>query len=152
MQSGDALMWDKRKAAYAALFVLGLLVYARAAEIPGIVLTPVVPATVESASENTFSCLAVIYPYSTWQPNTNSSSQQPSSSPVPPYVEGSIDFSITNTGGSTVEAPWTLGIYNPVYTEVLQVHCLPSSQSHSARRNLKNAFASFSAARTWFRL
>ena len=109
------------KAAHAALWILCLLSFSKAADIPGIVLQPGVPDSAGAESGDTFSCLAVIYPYSTWQPNVNSSAQQPSSSPVPPYVEGSIDFSITNTGGNPVEAPWTLGVYNPVYTEVLQV-------------------------------
>lgn len=108
-----------------AAFIVALTVPAWSATIPGIVLEPGVPASAGVESEGTFSCLAVVYPYSTWQPSINASSQQPTSSPVPPYVEGAIDFSITNTGGSAVEAPWTLGIYNEAYTQVLQVIISP---------------------------
>lgn len=102
--------------------VIAAAVYTpKAAQIDGIVATPGIPNSAGTESDTSFNCLAVIYPYSTWQPSTNSSAIQPSSSPVPPYVEGSIDFSITNVGSNTLQAPWTLGIYNPVYTEVLQV-------------------------------
>lgn len=95
----------------------------QAAEIPGIVSTAGegIRPSVGAESEDTISCLAVIYPYSTWEPSLNSSAKQPTSSPVPPYVEGSIDFSLVNTGANSIEAPWTLGIYNPQYTQVLQV-------------------------------
>lgn len=104
-----------------AALVAAAIGTAKAAQIDGIVATPGLPDSAGTESDTSFNCLAVIYPYSTWQPATNSSAMQPSTSPVPPYVEGSIDFSIQNTGTNTLEAPWTLGIYNPTYTEVLQV-------------------------------
>ena len=109
--------------ALACLLALTFLRSSLAAELDGIVTTAgqgVMPR-LGAESEDTVSCLAVIYPYSTWQPNVNSSAKQPTSSPVPPYIEGSIDFSIVNTGTNSIEAPWTLGVYNPQYTEVLQV-------------------------------
>ncbi len=65
-------------------------------------------------------CLAVVRPYATWAPTVNSSSAQPTPSPVPPYVEGAIDFAIINESPVAVDVPWLIGIYNPLYTEVLQ--------------------------------
>lgn len=112
--------WSK---ALACLLALPFLRSSLAAQLDGIVTTAgqgIMPS-LGAESEDTVSCLAVIYPYSTWQPNVNSSAKQPTSSPVPPYVEGSIDFSIVNTGSNSIVAPWTLGVYNPQYTEVLQV-------------------------------
>lgn len=104
-----------------AAFLAALSIPAWTADIPGVVLEPGMPSSAGIESDEGFNCLAVIYPYSTWQPNVNSSDTQPTPSPVPPYVEGAIDFSITNVGANPVRAPWTLGIYNPVYTQVLQV-------------------------------
>ena len=119
--------------AWAAACAALLLAPVWTAEIEGIVEVPGIPSSVGAESTETISCLAVIYPYSTWQPTVNSSVQQPTTSPVPPYVEGSIDFSITNYGSSPIEAPWTLGIYNPVYTEILQVSIPASPVLHMLR-------------------
>lgn len=116
----SAASWSK---ALLPLLFLLTLQQLRAAQLPGIVTTAGegIRPSVGAESEDTISCLAVIYPYSTWEPVLNSSARQPTSSPVPPYIEGSIDFSIVNTGANTIEAPWTLGVYNPQYTQVLQV-------------------------------
>jgi len=105
----------------------------RAAEIPGIVSTAGegLQPSVDAESVETFSCLAVIYPYSTWQPNTNSSAKLPTPSPPPSFIEGSIDFSLVNLGTNPIEAPWTLGVYNPLYTQVLQVIFGPSTRVES---------------------
>ncbi len=124
--------WKRALASFLAITFLYFLQTSSAAQLDGIVTTAgegIMPS-LGAESEGTVSCLAVIYPYSTWQPNVNSSAKQPTSSPVPPYIEGSIDFSIVNTGSNTIEAPWTLGVYNPQYTEVLQVFLMPmTSQS-----------------------
>ena len=112
------------KRALACILAISFLRHSLAAQLDGIVTTAgegIMPS-LGAESEGTVSCLAVIYPYSTWQPNVNSSAKQPTSSPVPTYIEGSIDFSIVNTGSNVIEAPWTLGVYNPQYTEVLQVY------------------------------
>ena len=113
-----------------SLLLVAFLRSSSAAVIPGIVSTAGdgIKPSVGAESEDTISCLAVVYPYSTWEPLLNSSAKQPTSSPVPPYVEGSIDFSIVNTGSNPIEAPWTLGVYNPQYTQVLQVPYSPSVQ------------------------
>ena len=120
------------KRVLASVLAITFLHSSLAAHLDGIVTIPGegIRPLLGAESEGTVSCLAVIYPYSTWQPNVNSSAKQPTSSPVPPYIEGSIDFSIVNTGSNTIEAPWTLGVYNPQYTEVLQVFLMPmTSQS-----------------------
>ena len=105
------------------LLLASLPRHALAADIPGIVSTPGegLQESAGAESEDTISCLAVIYPYSTWQPSLNSTKQTPSTSPPPTYIEGSIDFALVNLGSNPIEAPWTLGVYNPLYTQVLQV-------------------------------
>lgn len=123
-----------------------------AATISGIDSQIFLPDSAGAESDDTVSCFAAIYPYSTWQPSINSSARQPTSSPVPPYVEGSIDFSIFNYGKSPIQAPWTLGIYNPYYTQVLQVPSLAKDfmARHSTRRfDLQHtafAFSTFNLA------
>jgi hypothetical protein len=109
------------------LLVVSILRPSQAAEIPGIVGTAGegLQPSAGAESVDTVNCLAVIYPYSTWQPNQNSSARQPSTSPPPSFIEGSIDFSVVNIGSNPIEAPWTLGIYNPLYTQVLQVRIPP---------------------------
>lgn len=116
--------------ALALVAAISLKLPVQAAELAGIVTVP--GEGIRGAAQNagaestdTISCLAVIYPYSTWEPSLNSSAKQPTTSPVPPYVEGSIDFSLVNTGSNPIEAPYTLGIFNPLYTEVIQV-CMKS--------------------------
>ena len=90
--------------------------------ITGVTLNPEAIETAPGVA-----CLAVVRPYATWAPTTNSSSAQPTTSPVPPYVEGAIDFSIINESPDAIDVPWLIGIYNPLYTEVLQVSvCLGS--------------------------
>lgn len=120
------------------LLALQCLHTSQAAKLQGIVATPGegLADTAGAESSDSIECLAVIYPYSTWEPTLNSSSRQPTSSPVPPFVEGSIDFSIVNTGSNTIQAPWTLGVYNPQYTQVIQV-C-----PHSWRKLPHNCFTS----------
>ena len=113
-----------------ALALVGCLKSVWSADIQGIAPGIVLPDSVGAESDETVSCFAAIYPYSTWQPAINSSSRQPTSSPVPPYVEGSIDFSVFNYGSSDIPAPWTLGIYNPYYTQVLQVMQTTQQASH----------------------
>ena len=96
---------------------------AQAAEIPGIVSTPGegLQPSAGAESSDSVNCLAVIYPYSTWQPNQNSTKQTPSTSPPPSYIEGSIDFALVNLGSNPIEAPWTLGVFNPLYTKVIKL-------------------------------
>lgn len=103
----------------------------RAAKIEGIVTTagdefdPLLSynwATNDGAEPfKTTGCLAVVYPYTTSAPSLNNSVAQPTSSPVPPYFEGSLSFSLVNTGLDPIETPWTLGIFNSLYTQVIQV-------------------------------
>jgi len=120
------------------LMVVSILRHSQAAEIPGIVATAGegLQPSAGAESEDTVSCLAVIYPYSTWQPLQNSTVKQPSTSPPPSFIEGSIDFSLVNIGSNPIKAPWTLGIFNPLYTQVLQVeHLSSASFPHLIREN-----------------
>lgn len=110
-----------QRIAFVVLFLICCIVASQGADLDGIDTDVFLPNSGSIESDNTVSCFAAIYPYSTWQPSINSSARQPSSSPVPPYVEGAINFAIFNYGSNVIQAPWTLGVYNPYYTQVLQV-------------------------------
>lgn len=101
--------------------LLGLAWPSMPAELPGIVTEAGFKLTSRLQRTVPARCLAVIRPYSTWAPAVKSSANQPTSSPIPPYIEGSIELEIWNTAGLPINAPWTLTIQNTHYREVVQV-------------------------------
>ena len=83
-------------------------------------------------------CLAVLQPYTVTEPTVESSPQQPTVSPVPPWVVATINMSVTDSRSVVFGDPWELQIVNPYYTELIQVCLLPfDSTSVAMHSHLK---------------